>query len=317
LKSDREKGLTRGAALSRLFADGENKLVRKKQRGLLVKFFSQFKDFMVIILLIAALISFVTAMIEHTGEYTDPAVILFIVILNAAVGTAQESRAQKALEALKKLSSPHSFVIRDGKKIKLETSDIVRGDILVLNQGDIVPADARIIEESGLKTQESALTGESLPCEKNADVILPENCPVGDRKNMLLSSTVIISGHCKAVVVETGMHTQIGKIAGLLTNEEAPQTPLQKKLAGVSKVLGCVCVLICVLLQASVIMTPSLSHVFKTVVLSFPQWLTVSLLSLSMLFAVEIQKAIKEKSPKISRNYVSEKVKIKKITKSP
>ncbi|MCL2508597.1 MAG: calcium-translocating P-type ATPase, PMCA-type [Oscillospiraceae bacterium] len=248
LKSDGARGLTASQAAARLKSYGENRLSEKKQRGVLFKFFSQFSDFMVIILLLAAAVSFITAMINGEKDFVDPAVILGIVILNAVIGTAQESRAEKALKALKQMSAPHATVTRDGKKKRIDAGAIVPGDILHLSAGDMVAADARIIEESGLRTQESALTGESMPCEKNADAVLSKSCTIGDRKNMILSSTVILAGHCTAVAAETGMNTQIGRIARLLNEEESPQTPLQIRLSKVSKILGIGALAICALI---------------------------------------------------------------------
>ncbi len=245
LKTDVKNGLSESQAALRLRQYGENKLSEGKKRGLLVRFLSQFADFMVIILLIAAVVSFATAVIGGDADYIDPVVILAIVIMNAVIGTVQENRAQKALDMLKSLAAPQSVVIRGGKRKRIKTSDIVPGDIICLAAGDIVPADARIIESSGVKTQESALTGESMPNEKNASLRLPEKCPPGDRHNMLFSSTIILTGRCTAVAVETGMNTQIGKIAGLLNSEEAPQTPLQLRLAKVSRILGTGALVIC------------------------------------------------------------------------
>lgn len=245
LKTDIKKGLTDSQASLRLRQYGENKLSEGKKRGLVVRFFSQFSDFMVIILLIAAVVSFLTAVMGGEGDYIDPVVILAIVILNAVIGTVQENRAQKALDMLKSLSAPQSVVIRGGRRRRVKTSGIVPGDIISLKAGDIVPADARIIESSGVRTQESALTGESMPNEKDSSAVLPEKCPPGDRRNMLFSSTIVLTGHCTAVVAETGMNTQIGRIAGLLNSEEAPQTPLQLRLAKVGRILGTGALLIC------------------------------------------------------------------------
>ncbi len=245
LVTDREKGLTEKEADRRYKENGENRIIGKKQKGIMSVFFSQFADFMIIILLIASAISFVTAVINKENDFIDPIVILVIVVLNAIVGTVQEAKAQKALEALKKMSAPMATVIRNGKKERIPSSRLVTGDIIELSAGDLIPADARIIESTGITTSESALTGESMPCEKDGNVILNDSCPPADRRNMLLSSTVMLTGHGTAVVCETGMNTQIGKIAGLLDSEEMPKTPLQEKLGKVSRVLGIGALIIC------------------------------------------------------------------------
>ena len=245
LGTDIKNGLTEKEAERRYRTDGENKIEGKKRKGIWSIFFSQFADFMIIILLTASAISFATAVINKESDFVDPIVILVIVVLNAIVGTVQEAKAQKALDALKKMSAPTATVIRDGKKERIPSSGLVRGDIIELSAGDAIPADARIIGSTGITTSESALTGESMPCEKEGDVILDETCPPADRCNMLLSSTVMLTGHGTAIVCETGMNTQIGKIAGLLDSEEMPKTPLQEKLAKVSRVLGIGALIIC------------------------------------------------------------------------
>ena len=251
LFTDEKKGLSQKEAKKRLQQYGENRLQSKKKKSIVSVFLNQFADFMIIILLIAAGISFVTAIMSGDGDFVDPIVILVIVILNAVVGTVQEQKAQKAIDALKKMSAPMATVIRDGEKIKIASSQTVMGDIIELSAGDMIPADARMIDGISVTTQESALTGEAMPCEKDADVLLTDDCPLADRRNMLLSSTLMLTGHCRAVVCETGMNTEIGKIAGLIDSEEAPKTPLQEKLSKVSKVLGigalCICGVIFVL----------------------------------------------------------------------
>ena len=245
LFTDPDSGLSEKEAQKRLLKDGENTLKTKKQGGILATFLHQFADFMIIILLAAAAVSFVTSVINKENDFLDPIVILVIVVLNAVVGTVQEMKAQKALEALKKMSAPTTTVLRDGKRSRIAASRVVKGDIILLSSGDMVPADARLIEASAVTTQESALTGESMPCEKDPDVLQSSDCPPADRQNMLLSSTLLLTGHCKAVVCETGMNTQIGAIAGLLDSEEAPKTPLQEKLHKVSRVLGIGALAIC------------------------------------------------------------------------
>ncbi len=237
-RSDRE-------AQKLLERNGENKITDKKKQSVLKQFLVQFSDFCVIILFIACIVSFLTGIIEGKGDFIEPIVILAIVILNAAIGVYQERRAEKAIDALKKLSAPSATVKRSGKIKMIPASQIVNGDIIYLESGDMVPADARLISANGLKVQESALTGESEPCEKLADAVFSENCAPADRKNMVYSSTTVIAGNCCAVVTETGMNTQVGKIAHLLASEESPQTPLQLRLEKIGKALGIGALAIC------------------------------------------------------------------------
>ena len=245
--TDINKGLTSAQAETYLKKYGRNALTKSKKNNVIIKFLSQFKDFMVLILLIASGISFFTAFMSDDGDFIDPIMILLIVILNAVVGTVQECRAEKAIDALKKLSSPHSKVMRNGIVKNIPSEEIVVGDIVLLETGDMVCADCRIIESSSLKADESSLTGEAVPSEKH-DGILSENTPLADRHNMLFSSSFITSGHCTAVVVETGMNTQVGKIAEMIDKEETPDTPLQKSLAKTGKILGISALLICVVI---------------------------------------------------------------------
>lgn len=246
LEVSRKKGLNAKEVSARLAKYGENKILEKKNKSIIVKFFEQFKDFMVIILLIAAVISFITAIFENSSDYIDSVIILFIVVLNAIIGVIQESKAEKAIDALKKLSAPHARLIRGGKEIHTDSKNVVPGDILLLDTGDFICADARLIETYNLKTEESALTGESLPSEKNADIIVDSDKGIGDRKNMVFSGSVVTSGHAIAVVVATGMDTQVGRIATMINQEDSPQTPLQKKLAQTSKFLGIGAIIICI-----------------------------------------------------------------------
>ncbi len=248
LKTDIEKGLSDAQAKERLQKYGKNMLMEKKKPGIIVKFLMQFSDFMVLLLLIAAGISFWIAMVTEDGDFIDPIMILLIVILNAVIGTVQESRAEKAIEALKKLSAPHVTVIRDAKRKKILSEDLVQGDIVVFEAGDLVCADARLAEAVAVKAEESSLTGEAVPSEKRADLILPEQTPPADRANMLFSSTFITAGHGKAIVTGTGMDTQVGRIAAMLDSGESPKTPLQKSLAKTGKVLGICAVVICIII---------------------------------------------------------------------
>ncbi len=244
LKTDTKNGLSDSEAKKRLKRDGKNRLKDRKRKSIVMMFLSQLNDFMVIILLVSALISFVTALINQEGFY-DSLIILAIVLLNSIIGTVEEFKAQKSLEALKKLSAPHASVIRDGKEKSILAEEVVKGDVLVLRSGDIVSADCRIIEAFTLSADESALTGESEPAEKSADTIPSDTHSLGDIKNMLFSSTFITNGSAKAIVTQTGMDTQIGKIASMLSEKESAETPLQKYLSHIGKVLGIGAILIC------------------------------------------------------------------------
>lgn len=245
LGSDKSNGLSDARAKKLLEKNGENKLAEKKKASLLRRFLLQFSDFCVIILFIACIISFVTGIIEGKGDFVEPIVILAIVILNAAIGVYQESRAEKAIDALQKLSAPTATVKRSGKIKKIPSSQLVTGDIILLESGDMVPADARLISSNSLRVQESALTGESEACDKDAEAVCAENCPLAEMKNTVFSSTNVIAGNAVAVVTQTGMNTQVGKIAHMLASEEAPQTPLQKRLEKIGKALGIGAIAIC------------------------------------------------------------------------
>ena len=228
---------------------GENRLKEKKKKTNLQRFFDQFKDVMILILLAAAVVSFVIACIEgNPMEFFEPALILLIVVLNAVMGMLQESKAEKALDALKSMSAPHARVIRDGEEKIIDAAELVPGDIIKLEAGDFVPADARLIKSASLKSEESALTGESVPSEKDALAEVKEDAPLGDRSNMVFSGCSITYGAATAVVTQTGMNTQMGKIAGLLDNEEDAQTPLQKKLAQLGKYLGFMALAACAII---------------------------------------------------------------------
>ncbi len=245
LQTNIKNGLGEHQAKKLLEEHGKNVLKNEKKISILKQFLMQFSDFCVIILFISCIISFATGFIEGNGDYVEPVVILLIVILNATIGVVQERRAEKAIEALKKMTAPAANVIRSGKLLKIDASLLVPGDIIRLESGDLVPADARLVSANSLKVQESALTGESVPSDKNADSLCHRNCSPADRKNMIFSSTTVIAGNCTAIVTETGMNTQVGKIAHLLANEESPQTPLQIRLAKVGKVLAVASLIIC------------------------------------------------------------------------
>ena len=215
-----ETGLSEKEAAARREKYGENKLAEKKKKSLLVRFFAQFKDVMIVILLIAAAISFAIAIKDGSAkEFIEPALILLIVILNAVIGVAQESKAEKALDALKNMSAPHARALRGGVEKLLNASELVPGDIIRLEAGDFVPADARLIKSVNLKSEESALTGESVPSEKDADADVDEKAPLGDRKNMVFSGFSVTYGTATAVVTGTAMNTEMGKIANLLSDE--------------------------------------------------------------------------------------------------
>ncbi len=245
LGSNAQTGLSENTARARLERDGENKLEEKKGLSLPRRFLRQFSDFCIIILFIACIVSLITGFLEENGDFIDPIVILVIVILNAVIGVIQESKAERALEALRKLSAPSALVLRSGALRKIPAVSVVTGDIIKLTAGDSIPADARLIESSGMKVQESALTGESVPTEKNAALLLPENCTPADMHNYLFASTTVTVGSGVAVVTATGMNTKVGSIAGMLNDEQAPQTPLQIRLAKVGKALGIGAVCIC------------------------------------------------------------------------
>lgn len=239
-----EQGLTTAEAKRRLAEYGENKLQERKRKTIVQRFFEQFSDVMILILIAAALISFAIACYEREGFF-EPILILLIVVLNAIMGVIQESKAEKALEALKSLSAPHARVIRDGTQTIIEASQLVPGDIILVEAGDFVPADARLITSASLKAEESALTGESVSSEKDATAAVLKDAPLGDRHNMIYSGCVISYGRASAVATATGMNTEMGKIANLLAEEKEGQTPLQEKLATLGKYLGMGALSIC------------------------------------------------------------------------
>ncbi len=249
LSSDQGQGLDSAQAQSLLAKHGPNKLREKKKKTTFQRFLEQFKDVMILILILAAIISFVVVCVEKNwGELFEPALILLIVILNAVMGVVQESKAEKALDALKNMSAPHARVIRDGVESVIDASELVPGDIIHLEAGDFVPADARLLHSAGLKSEESALTGESVPSEKDAEAVIDINAPIGDRTNMVFSGCSITYGTATAIVTATGMDTEMGKIANLLEGESDGQTPLQKKLADLGKYLGIVAIAACAII---------------------------------------------------------------------
>lgn len=247
-------GLTSDEAAKRLEKHGKNKLAEGKKDSLIKRFLLQLADPMIIILIVAAVISAVTATVGGEGEgYADVIIIMFVVVVNAVLGVYQESKAEKAIEALQEIAAATSKVIRDGKLITVKSEDVVIGDIVVLEAGDSVPADCRIIENASLKIEESALTGESVPVTKTDNVIDPlgsDDVPLGDRKNMCYMGSSVAYGRGKAVVVATGMDTEMGKIADALTKAKDDETPLQLKLNQLSKILSFIVLGICVFIFA-------------------------------------------------------------------
>ena len=248
LHTDLKNGITEEEAKKRLQEYGKNILEEKKKENIFVRFIKQFNDFMIIILIIAAIVSAIIAMAEGTGDYLDSVIIIAIVILNAIMGLVQEEKTEKSLEALKNMTAPLAKIKRYGKTITIATENVVPGDLIILEAGNYVPADARILECSNLKVEESNLTGETLAVEKMQAEIKEKQVPIGDMLNMVHASTIVVNGHGTAIVTETGMNTKVGKIAKLIIEDESPQTPIQKKLAEVGKSLGIGCLIICIII---------------------------------------------------------------------
>lgn len=237
--SDLENGLTDNGVKAAREKYGLNKLKEKKKKSNAARFFDQFKDVMILILIAAAVVSFSVACAEkNPKEFFEPVLIILIIVINAIMGMLQESKAEKALDALKNMSAPHAKVVRGGIEMIVEASELVPGDIIRLEAGDFVPADARLIRSANLKCEESALTGESVPAEKKVDLIDNETVSLGDRHNMVFSGCSVTNGTATAIVTATGMNTEMGRIANLLGNEAEVQTPLQNKLAQLGKYLG-------------------------------------------------------------------------------
>ncbi|MGN1326790.1 MAG: cation-translocating P-type ATPase [Clostridia bacterium] len=250
LHTNEKYGLSEEEAKNRLEKTGKNILKEKKKESIFIKFIKQFNDFMIITLIIAAIISAVVSKLNGEADYIDSIIIVVIVVFNAIMGLIQEQKAEKSLEALKKMSAPNAKVRRNGKVQEIESEMVVPGDIVILEAGNYVPADCRLIKTYNLKIEESALTGETVPAQKDAEKILSENTAMGDLTNMAFATTIVVNGHSEAVVVETGMNTKVGKIAGMIIDDESPETPIQKKLAEVGKTLAIVCIIICILIFA-------------------------------------------------------------------
>ena len=247
-------GLTAAEAQSRLASVGPNKLDEEEKTPMWKRFFEQMGDPMVIMLLVAAAISVITGFIQGEPEWADAAIILSVVILNSVLGVIQEAKSEQALEALQEMSAAQSKVIRDGKMVHMASSELVPGDVVLLEAGDSVPADCRVIESASMKIEEAALTGESVPVEKHADAISlaegTDDVPLGDRKNMCYMGSTVVYGRGRAVVVGTGMNTEMGKIASALTSAKKELTPLQMKLNELSGILTKLVLAICVIIFA-------------------------------------------------------------------
>ena len=247
LETNLNEGLSSSQVEEKRQKYGFNELKAKKKKSLFIKFLEQFKDFMIIVLIVAAIVSGIVGYMEGEG-ITDSIIILIVVIVNAIIGVVQESKAEKSLEALQKLSSHVAKVVRNGKVEIVQSRELVPGDLVVLDTGDYVPADLRIIESVNLKSQESSLTGESVPVDKNSEVLKNDKVGIGDRTNMLFSSSLITYGRGKGIVVETGMNTEVGKIATIINDTEGTATPLQIKLNKLGKTLGIAALAICIVI---------------------------------------------------------------------
>ena len=295
LGTDCQKGLNTNQVQEKVKKYGLNELQEKKKDSLLKKFLEQFKDFSIIVLIIAAIVSGVVGVAQGEG-FTDTIIILIVVLLNAVIGVAQESKAEKSLEALKKLSSHASKVIRNGKEQVIPARELVPGDVVVIETGDYVAADLRIIEAVNLKSQESSLTGESVPVEKISEKIDGAEIGIGDRKNMLFSSSLITYGRGKAIVVNTGMETEVGKIAGMLDNAEKQETPLQQRLNNLGKTLGIACIVICVVIFIiGLIQGKEIINMFMTAVSLAVAVIPEGLVAVStIVLAIGVQKMVKK-----------------------
>ena len=245
LKTSQKEGLEREEAKQRQIQYGKNKLEEKKKETFLVKFIKQFNDFMIIILIIASIVSAGISYMQNENDYIDSIIIIAIVILNALMGVIQEAKAEKSIEALKQMTPQIAKVVRGNIISEINAVDLVPGDIIILESGNYVPADCRLLESHNLKIEESSLTGETEAVSKDAQMICKKDVPLGDRLNMAYMSSIVVSGTAKAVVTDIGMNTKVGTIANMIIENDAPQTPIQKKLSDVGKILGIVCLVIC------------------------------------------------------------------------
>ena len=248
LNTKEREGLTEEEVKIRQEKYGENKLKDKKKESIIIKFIKQFNDFMIITLIIASIISAVISKMQGENDYVDSIIIIGIVIFNALMGVIQEAKAEKSIEALKQMTPQITKVIRNGKTTEINAEDLVKGDIVILETGNFIPADCRIIESHNLKIEESSLTGEAEPSLKEANIICKKDIPLGDMKNMAFMASTVVNGTGKAIVTETGMETKVGQIANMIIEDEAPETPLQKKLGEVGKILGIACLAICIII---------------------------------------------------------------------
>ena len=295
LQTDLVHGLNKNKVNELKSKYGLNELKEKKKDSLLKKFIDQFKDFSIIVLIIAAIVSGIVGVVKGEG-ITDTIIIMIVVILNAVIGVAQESKAEKSLEALQKLSEHAAKVVRDGKEQVIPARELVPGDIVIIETGDYVSADLRIIEAINLKSQESSLTGESVPVEKETEAIEETEIGIGDRKNMLFSSSLITYGRGKAVVVETGMNTEVGKIADMLNETEKQETPLQKRLNDLGKTLGIAALAICaVIFFIGLLQGKDVISMFMTAVSLAVAVIPEGLVAVStIVLAIGVQKMVKK-----------------------
>ena len=294
LKTDLNKGLKLEEVKERQEKYGLNQLQAAKKKSLLQRFLDQFKDFSIIVLIIAAIVSGVVGVANGEG-ITDTIIILIVVIVNAIIGVSQESKAEKSLEALQKLTDHASKVIRDGTVTVVPAKELVPGDIVVLDTGDYIPADLRIFEAVNLKSQESSLTGESVPVEKTTEKIEDTEIGIGDRVNMLFSSSLVTYGRGKGIVVETGMTTEVGKIAGMINETEKQETPLQTKLNKLGKTLGIAALAICIFIFIiGLIQGKEPIHMFMTAVSLAVAAIPEGLVAVStIVLAIGVQKMVK------------------------
>ena len=295
LQTDLKNGLTSKQVAEKQQKHGLNELKAKKKKTLFQKFLEQFKDFTIIVLIVAAIVSGIVGVSEGEG-ITDTIIILIVVVLNAVIGVVQESKAEKSLEALQKLSDHASKVIRNGKLEVIPSKLLVPGDVVVLETGDYIPADLRIIEAVNLKSQESALTGESVPVEKQVEKITDEKVGIGDRTNMLFSSSLITYGRGKGIVVNTGMNTEVGKIATMLDSTEETTTPLQEKLNKLGKTLGIAALAICaVIFVIGLLYGKEPIHMFMTAVSLAVAAIPEGLVAVStIVLAIGVQRMVKK-----------------------
>lgn len=248
LNSDKKTGLTKEEIILRRQNYGKNKLKDKQKESIIIRFIKQFNDFMIIILIAASIISAGISYIQGENDYIDSIIIIVIVILNAIMGVIQEAKAEKSIEALKQMTPPIAKVIRENITSEINAEELVPGDIVILEAGNYVPADCRILESYDLKIEESSLTGETEPVLKDANMICKKDVTLGDMKNLAFMASIVVNGHGLAVVTDTGMNTKVGKIANMIIEDESPETPIQKKLSQVGKILGIVCLIICVII---------------------------------------------------------------------